>query len=178
MSHYTRFVLTGCLLAAVLLVSAPASPQTSIPVKQETILTFAHDLLQVFYPELFDKNHRVSLCVTTPGDDTWIELAGVYFVVTSANVNPLPNLISPRPVMTAPIVLGGSIWLPAMEYGRVQELHAYSNAIHQQQLDDVRRLVASHSDWTNGQMANALKKGRRAIWAERPRGIRQCFAIE
>jgi hypothetical protein len=73
MSHYIKSVLTASLLAAALLVSEPASPQTHVPVKQETILTFAHDLLQVFYPELFDKNHRVTLCVTAPGDDTLLE---------------------------------------------------------------------------------------------------------
>lgn len=93
-----------------------------------------------------------------PGDDTWIELSGVYFTVTSANVYPLYKLISPDPVMTDPIILGGSIWLPPMEYGRVQELHAYSEAVHQEQLDDVRRLVATHSDWTEVQMASALKQ--------------------
>jgi hypothetical protein len=89
MSHYIKSVLTASLLAAALLVSEPASPQTHVPVKQETILTFAHDLLQVFYPELFDKNHRVTLCVTAPGDDTLLEttLGSNY----PASISPLPQ---------------------------------------------------------------------------------------
>jgi hypothetical protein len=70
----------------------------------------------------------------------------------------LDKLISPRPVMTHPIILGGSIWLPPMEYGRVQELRVYGDVIHEQQLENLRRLVASHSDWTETQIASALKQ--------------------
>ncbi len=159
MSHSIKSGLISFSFFTVMLFAPlPSFPQTTIPVKQETVLTLAHDFLQIFYPELFDKNHRVTLCVTAPGDDQWLELSGVYFAVTSANVNPLHKLISPRPVQTDPIMLGGSIWLPLKEYGRVQELHAYSDAVHQQQLDDVRRLVASHSDWTETRIASALKQ--------------------
>ncbi len=157
MSHYIKCILSF-LFVILFLVTVPAYPQGTIPVKQETILTFAHDFLQVFYPELFDKNHRISLCVTTPGDDQWIELAGVYFAATPANLNPLEGLISSHPQTPVHVLLGGSIWLPPKQYGRVQELHAYSEVVHQQQLDDVRRLVASHSDWTETQIANALKQ--------------------
>jgi hypothetical protein len=57
----------------------PLFPQTSIPVKQETILTFAHDLLQVFYPELLNKDHRLSLCIVAPGDFPWVEIGGGIF---------------------------------------------------------------------------------------------------
>jgi hypothetical protein len=146
------------LLAALLSGASSALPQERIPVSQETILTFAHDLLQVFYPELFNKNHRVSFCVTTPGDNPWVEIPGVYFTVTPADVNPLQKLISPHPETTDHILLGGLIWLPPMQYGRVQELRAYSDAVHEQQLDALRNLVESHPEWSDAQAADALKK--------------------
>jgi len=78
MSHFIKMVPRTILLTALLLTGTSAFPQTNIPVKQETILTFAHDLLQVFYPEVLDKNHRLSLCIVAPGDFPWIEIGGVY----------------------------------------------------------------------------------------------------
>jgi len=158
MSHFIKMVPRTILLTALLLTGTSAFPQTNIPVKQETILTFAHDLLQVFYPEVLDKNHRLSLCIVAPGDFPWIEIGGVYFTVTTAKVNPLEEVISSHPVMTAPIILGGSMWLPPKEYGRVQELQANSDAVHEQQLQDLRHLVASHADWSEAQIANAVKQ--------------------
>jgi hypothetical protein len=150
----------GCSLICIFLLSVAASTfsQRKIPVNQETILTFAHDLVQVFYPELLDNKHRLSLCVTTPGDASWLELGGVYFTVTPAEVYPLRKLISSHPQTTDHVVLGGSIWLPPMEYGRVQEMHAYSDAVHEQQVEDLRQLVESHPDWSNAQAVNALKQ--------------------
>jgi hypothetical protein len=127
-------------------------------VLNKTILTFAHDVLQVFYPELLDKNHRLTLCITAPGDDTWLEMGGVYFTVTPERVVPVEKLISSRPQTTDHVVLGGYIWLPPRELGRVQELRANSDGVHEHELEDVRRLVGSHSEWSDAQIGNALKQ--------------------
>jgi hypothetical protein len=148
----------GIILFVFTLSTQSTLAQQNPPVSQVTILTFAHDLLQVFYPELFDKKHRVTLCVTAPGDDAWLELAGVYFTVTQADVNPLQKLIDSHPQTTDHVILGGSIWLPLIEYGRVQTLVAHSDAVHEQQLEDVRQMVASHSEWSDTQISNALKQ--------------------
>src|SRR5260370_10420230 len=129
--------------------------QENPPVSQVTILTFAHDLLQLFYPELFDKNHRVTLCVTTPGDSDWTELSGVYFTVTPERVNPLNDLI----FASAPedLILSGSIWLPPLQCGRVQELKAHSDVVHERQLKELRRLVTSHPEWSETQIADGVE---------------------
>jgi hypothetical protein len=145
-------------LALMLLAAFPIFPQTSIPVRQETMLTFVHDFLQVFYPELFNKNQRLSLCLTAPGNDPWLEIAGVYFTVTPAEVNPLRKLTSSHPQATDQIVLGGSIWLPPMEYGRIQEVHANSDAVHEHQLEALRQSVESHPEWSDIQIASALQQ--------------------
>jgi hypothetical protein len=127
--------------------------QQSIPLNQETVLTFVHDFLQVFYPELFDKDHRVTLCVTTPGDDSWRELAGVYFTITPREVNPLVT-----PEGSHHILLKGRIWLPLRQYGRVQELNASSEAVHEQKLSAIRQTVELHPEWSDAQAVNALKQ--------------------
>ncbi len=158
MSNFNKWIPPTFLLTALLLTGTSAFAQTNIPVKQETILTFAHDLLQVFYPEVLDKNHRLSLCIVAPGDFPWIEIGGVYFTVTEGKVNPLEQLISSHPVTTAPIILGGSMWLPPKAYGRVQELQANSDAVHEQQLQDLRYVIASHADWSETQITNAVKQ--------------------
>jgi hypothetical protein len=139
-------LISFSFLTVMLFAPLPSFPQTNIPVKQETILTFAHDVLQIFYPELLDKNHRLSLCVTAPGDSKWLELGGAYFTVTPERVVPLEKLISSRPQTTDHVVLGGYIWLTLREYGRVQELRANSDAVHERELEDLRRLVASHPE--------------------------------
>ena len=80
MSQSIKSVLISfSFLTIMLFALVPLFPQTSIPVKQETILTFAHDLLQVFYPELLNKDHRLSLCIVAPGDFPWVEIGGGYF---------------------------------------------------------------------------------------------------
>jgi hypothetical protein len=159
MSKFIRLFLSSFALAAGMLsLTTPLLSQTSIPVKQETILTYTHDFLQTFYPGLFDKNYRVSLCVTAPGNDPWIELGGVYFTVTRANVNPLRKLISSQPQPTDHAVLAGNIWLPLREYGRVQEVHANSDAVHEQQLEDLRRLTGANPEWSGTQIASALRQ--------------------
>jgi hypothetical protein len=159
MSHSIKTKVCCLSLFATLLFSCTFGySQVNIPAKQETILTFAHDFLQVFYPELFDKEHRITLAVTTPGNDAWLELGGVFFTVTSANVSPVNKLISPDPETTDHVILGGSFWLPPIEYGRVRELHAYSDAVHQRQREQLHDLVASHPEWSNTQIANALKQ--------------------
>ncbi len=159
MSIYTRtFILLLCLTIALLSVAVPLFSQQSIPVKQETILTFTHDFLQIFYPEFFDKNHRLSLGITAPADDPWLEMGGVYFAITEEKVIPLEKLVNSHPQTTDHIILGGSIWLPPLEYGRVQELHSHSDAVHEQQLRTLRGLLQKHPGWSNAQIASALKE--------------------
>jgi hypothetical protein len=161
MSHSIKTKVCYLSLFVTLLLSSTfAYSQSSIPVKQETILTLAHDFLQVFYPELFDKDHRVTLAVTTPGNDTWLELAGVFFTVTPANVSPVNKLISPDPQTTDHVILGGSFCLPPIEYGRVHEFHAYSDAVHQQQREQLHHLVASHPELVEHSNCERLKAGR------------------
>ena len=146
----------GTILLALTLSMPSTLAQQDPPVSQVTLLTFAHDLLQLFYPELFDENHRVTLCVTAPGNSDWTQLAGVYFAVTPEGVNPLNQLIA----ASAPehIVLTGSIWLPPKQYGRVQQLQAFSEVVHEHQLKELRRLVMSHPEWSQVQIADAVKQ--------------------
>lgn len=101
----------------------------------------------------------MSFCATAPADSDWRELAGVYFAVTDEKVVPLRKLISPQPETTDHVVLSGTIWMPpSHQYGRVQELHSFSDFVHQKQLENLRQLVASHRDWSETHMANALKE--------------------
>jgi hypothetical protein len=67
---------------------------------------------------------------------------GFISTVTDAKINPLEELISPHVAMTAPIVLAGSIWLPPVEYSRVQQLVARADAVREQELQNLRHLVA------------------------------------
>lgn len=122
------------------------------------MLNYVHDFLKVFYPELFDKRYRVTLCASAPGDDDWHVISGVYFVVTPADVYPLHKLIISSPQTTDHILLGGSIWLPPHQYGRVMEVHAFSGTVHEQQLEKLRQLVESHPGWSEMEVAGALKK--------------------
>src|SRR5580658_2248712 len=131
-------MLVPFLVGTILFFTQFTFAQQNPPANQETVLTFVHDLLQVFYPELFDKKHRLSLCITAPGDDSWREVGGVFFTITAAEVYPVRKIIRAEAQMTEHPLLGGSIWLPPIEYGRVQEFHAYSDVVHEQQMKDLR----------------------------------------
>jgi hypothetical protein len=80
MSPLIRARLTALFLAVALpLHTQPALPQQRIPDSQEPILTFVHDFLQVFYPELLTKKQTLKFCMSAPADDPWRETYGVYF---------------------------------------------------------------------------------------------------
>jgi hypothetical protein len=160
MSKSTRSkLICFFLIFALLLVDVPVTlSQGEVPVSQETILTFVHDFLQVFYPELFEKDYRLTLCVSHPANSTWREIAGVYFTVTAHDVNPLAKGEEHSKEKGAPIVLEGRIWLPPVQYGRVHEMSASSQEVHEQQLRTVQQLVESHPEWSNTQVASALKQ--------------------
>jgi hypothetical protein len=159
MSKSTRilwlFLVFGGMTLAL---ASPPFAQDDVPVSQRTTLTYAHDFLKVFYPELFDKKYRVTLCASAPGDNDWLVLGGVFFVVTPADIYPLHKLIVSSPQSVDHILLGGSIWLPPHQYGRVMEVHAFSTAVHEQQLEKMRLLLESHPGWSEAQMVSALKQ--------------------
>ncbi|MGB7285248.1 MAG: hypothetical protein WBE13_23525 [Candidatus Acidiferrum sp.] len=139
--------------------------QQNPPVSQETVLTFVHDLLQVFYPELISKGHRLKLSVLHPADASWREISGVYFTVfpdsppdygvprymngqLAPEVRPDPNTI----------LLDGRVWLPPLKQGsRVQEVFVNEEA-NKQKLETLCKSVESHSDWSDAQVISALKQ--------------------
>ncbi len=159
MSRLTR---SGAICCAVLMACfwTPilSSGQDVVPTSQATILTYAHDLLKIFYPEFFGKTFRLSLSVTTPADNDWLELGGVYFVITPEDVNPLPMLASSDPQAINHILLGGSIWLPPRAYGRVMEIRILSDPKHEREVEKLSQLAKSHSEWSETQVASALRQ--------------------
>jgi hypothetical protein len=157
-----RGVLSMFLLSIVGMPSA--TPQENPPVRQVTMLTFVHDFLQVFYPELISKGHTLTFAVHGPADDSWSELAGAYFTVKPERppdyglVRLGPNGLIPE---TRPdpekVLLDGSIWLPPLEHGsRIQEVHATCEGATK--LAALRKLVELHPEWSNDQAVNALKR--------------------
>ena len=74
-------LVSVCLITRTPVVGA----QRNLPITQETVLTFVHDFLQVFYPELITKGHRLKLSVLHPADDSWQVISGVYFTVLPAH---------------------------------------------------------------------------------------------
>ncbi len=93
-----------------------------------------------------------------PAKPEVLEISGVFFTVTPAKVDPLWKLIGSHPQTTDPVILGGSIWLPLKEFGWVQELHASSDGVHEQQLENLRKSIESHPEWTSRQIEDELKQ--------------------
>jgi hypothetical protein len=138
--------------------------QQNPPVKQDTVLTFVHDFLQVFYPELISKDHTLRLSVYHPADTSWSEISGVYFTVNPerppdyGNIRYGPNGPIPetRPDPES-ILLDGSIWLPQLEHGsRIQQVVASSPDA--KKLERLRARIESHPEWSDEQAISALKK--------------------
>jgi hypothetical protein len=143
-----------------------AFAQQDPAVSQETVLTYVHDFLQVFYPELLSKEHTLKLCVNHPADDSWREITGVYFTVTHerapdygvprfSNGQRIPE---DRPDPNT-ILLAGSIWLPLLEHrNRIQEMHTSAEGAVNLKFANFRSLVQSHPEWTDAEAVIELKK--------------------
>jgi hypothetical protein len=141
-----------------------AFSQQNPPVRQVTVLTFVHDFLQVFYPDLISKGHTLTLAVHHPAESSWSEITGVYFtvkperpgdygVVRYGPNGPIPET---RPDPES-VLLDGSIWLPPLKHGsRIQEVHTTSPSA--KKLEALRNLVESHPDWSDDQAVSALKQ--------------------
>jgi hypothetical protein len=157
------------VLAVISVCSITRTPvlraQRNLPITQETVLTFVHDFLKAFYPELITKGHRLKLSVLHPADDSWQEISGVYFTVLPENPpdfgfrgyssegRPISE-DRPDPKI---ILLDGSVWLPPLEHGsRIQQV--VSTGVHTQKLDDLLKLFKSHPEWSNEQLVDVLKK--------------------
>lgn len=157
-----RLPIIGLLFA---LGMPTALAQRNPPASQETVLTFVHDFLQVFYPELLSKGHRLELSVVHPAEDSWRENAGVYFTVTPdkppnygfrgpLNGEPIPE---DRPDPDS-VLLSGDVWLPPIEHGsRIQQVDTSPEGANERKLTTLRELVQSHPEWSDDQVVRALK---------------------
>ena len=157
-------------LAVMVLLFALGTPtglaQQNPPISQETVLTFVHDFLQVFYPELLSKGHRLELSVVHPAEDSWREISGVYFTVMpevppdygfrgNLNGQPIPE-DRPNP---SSILLSGDVWLPPIEHGsRIEQVDTSSGGANERKLTILRELVQSHPEWSDAQAIGALKQ--------------------
>jgi hypothetical protein len=142
---------------------APAAP----PDDQETILTFVHDFLQLFYPELMIKGNMLKLSVNHPTDSSWREISGVYFTVTHTT---LPDyraqVLMPDGQLVPPtierggtrVLLDGNMWVPfPQQHGRIVEVVAL-DGIHSEKINALKKLVQANPQWTNEQAVDVLKQ--------------------
>jgi hypothetical protein len=156
-----RLINSFLLTSMLYIVATPsASSQQNPPIHQVTVLTFVHDFLEVFYPELISKGHRLKLSVSLPADSSGREIAGVYFTVTAEPPRPQNGQFVPevRPDPNT-VLLDGNIWLPPLEHGsRVQQVLTSSESANEQKLTAFRNLVESHPEWSDEQAISALKQ--------------------
>jgi hypothetical protein len=160
-SYRLRVMVLLCVLEMPI-----AFAQQNPPVSQDTVLTFAHDFLRVFYPELISRGHRLRLSITHPADDSWRGISGVYFTILPERPSDygVPRYQNGR---LAPenkpdpetILLDGSIWLPPHERGsRIREVNLSSGSGGERKLKILRKLIESHPEWSDEQAVKALKQ--------------------
>jgi hypothetical protein len=156
-----------------------AFSQENLLIAQDTVLTFVHDFLQVFYPELISRGHRLKLSVMHPADSSWREMVGVYFTVMPEsppdyepshcqNGKFIPEVRSdPNSVL-----LDGNIWLPLLEHGsRVQLVLTSPDSANEQKLTAFRNLVESHPEWSDEQAIIAPQASGRSLRTEGQRRV-------
>ncbi len=167
--EWPYFVLVA---ASPILVSATVAPpvfsQENPPVKQATVLTFVHDFLEVFYPELVKKGNTLTLAVHHPAEVSWNEISGVYFTVKPerppdygvVRYGPNGPISKTRPDPES-VLLDGTVWLPPLKHGsRIQEVQASNEGA--MKLDALRHLVELRHDWSDDQSVDTLiKQGAR-----------------
>lgn len=156
MSRSTKVSLSVAAATIFVFLAAPNGSSQEPPAgNQDTILTFVHDFLRTFYPETLATGNQLVLCISHPADASWREVSGVYFKVTpfsKEESNPLVELGQ------TPILLNGSFWLtPQRQYGRVFQMVASSEVVHEKQINAIRKLVESNPDWSESQAIQALK---------------------
>ena len=155
MSKPARIFLFA-VVATVMLLFSPDRffSQSPPPGSQETVLTFIHDFLQIYYPEVVSKGNQLVLCVSHPADASWREISGVYFKVAPFSAAEPDPLVAPNESAS---LLGGSFWLtPQRQYGRIFQVHA-SAVLYEKQINAVRGLIESHPEWSDAEAIQALK---------------------
>ena len=163
MSKLTRIAPHLLLtMALAIFASTPVLSQESTLGNQNTVLTFVHDFLQAFYPEVVGKGLRLTLSVAHPMDVSWKEISGVYFRLTPLAPS-LPSLVDPEQRAKAegpvnPTLLGGFFWLHPRERVRIEQMVASSEIVHEKELNAVRVLVESHPEWPDDRAIRALKE--------------------
>jgi hypothetical protein len=165
MTQSLRAKLAGRVGGMILLLTLgipTALAQQNPPLSQETVLTFVHDFLQVFYADLISKGHMLKLSVHHPADSSWREIAGVYFTVNPerpsdyglVRFGPNGPILETRPDPES-VLLDGSIWLPPLKNGsRILQVRAIT--MGEKKLDALRKLVQSHPEWSDEQAVGAL----------------------
>ena len=154
----------GILLLVVILSVSGAIAQGP-PITQDTVLTFVHDLLQVFYPELITKGNRLKLCVDHPADSSWREISGVYFTVApesspsgdfqailKKNITHQAN----NPIASHAVLLDGLLWLPPRPGSRIQQLDIRPGSMVRKKYDDFVASVKAHPESTNDELVKNL----------------------
>jgi hypothetical protein len=167
MTQSLRAKLAGRVGGMILLLTLGISTtlaQLNPPLSQETVLTFVHDFLQAFYPDLISKGHMLKLSVYHPAEVSWLEISGVDFTVNPERPpdyglvrfgpnGPIPET-RPNPES---VLLEGDIWLPPLKNGsRIQQVHA--TTMGEKKLDALRKLVKSHPEWSDEQAVSALMR--------------------
>jgi hypothetical protein len=162
MSKSNRIPILAAMTLLLPLAIPGALPQTSQPLDQESALSFTHDFLQTFYPDVFAKGTQLTLTVSHPANSSWRQIYGVYFRVTPKvplEINPLIALdkIGQAKQASNPTLLGGLFWFRPQVYGRIEQMVASFDVVHQQQLEAIRELVRSHPGWSQEQAIQALR---------------------
>ena len=159
-----RSTRVGLLTVWFFLISTyvPYTLREASAANEETVLSFVHDFLQTFYPEMSGKGLRLVVSVDHPMDASWTEISGAYFKVTSheaSGVNPLLYEAEKRdaPPSERP-QLGGVFWFRPQDEARIQQMVAHFDVVHETQLNAVRELVESHPQWSEEKAVQELKK--------------------
>ena len=158
--------LLEILLLAIILGTPSTPAQESPPENQDTVLTFVHDFLQVFYPQLIVKGNRLNLCINHPAESSWREISGVYFTLlpeSPTHGDDFERFLNgqfmsrEKPGASNAILLDGSIWLPPSRRGsRIQQLTITSGSIVRKKYDDFVASIKLHPEWTNEQLVRNL----------------------
>lgn len=160
-----RFLISG--VAALILGPGAGARQEKAPATQPKVFEVTHELLQASYPEVFGKGLSIRFSAAQPVDDDkpWGRVYALEFTVTrfapGVSFNPTYDghgHLLPTPQNTT--FLDGSCWVDI--YGRLFRFNIEGELANDKQNDDLKKLVASHPEWSEQQAVAVMKeKGAR-----------------
>lgn len=148
--------------ALILAIAATHSAPSGTSARSRDTLVVAHDFLEAAYPDASGKGRFLSVCVGLPIDDSWRQVYGVKFQLTTldhaqANLSAEASRGKPIPPSRGEVIFGGTFQFDGRGGIELMEAGEY-DFVNWSKNRALETLIESHPEWSDAEAYNRLKE--------------------